>query len=268
MGRKVEFTFPPKRIISLVPSQTELLYDLGLAESVVGITKFCIHPQEWFKTKTRVGGTKKINLEKIKELSPDLIIGNKEENEKSQIEELMKIPINKGGKGDLIPIWMSDIKNIEDALEMINSIGEITNTEIKAKEISSSIKKDFDKLQLKLKTIKPLRTLYLIWAKPYMSVGSDTFIGNILSIAQFENVITSSKRYPELTEEEIRKLNPEIILLSSEPYPFKEKHIAELSKICPNAKIKLVDGELFSWYGSRLLQASSYLENIVFDIHS
>src|SRR5690348_418993 len=111
-----QLNFKPKRIISLVPSQTELLYDLGLNEEVVGITKFCIHPEEWFLSKTRIGGTKKIDFEKIKSLKPDLIIGNKEENEESQIKELMK---------DYC-VWMSDIKNLDDAVSMINSVGEFT----------------------------------------------------------------------------------------------------------------------------------------------
>src|SRR4051812_11307667 len=115
MGNAVELEGPPSRIVSLVPSQTELLFYLGLDKEVAGITKFCIHPAEMFHSKPRVGGTKKYDFEKIRQLAPDLIIGNKEENEQKQVEELQK----------LYPVWMSDIRNLADALQMIRSVGEL-----------------------------------------------------------------------------------------------------------------------------------------------
>ena len=133
LDRKISLASLPKRIVSLVPSQTELLYDLGLRDEVAGITKFCIHPQEWFKTKPRVGGTKKIDIEKIKQLDPDLVIGNKEENDQSQVEELMKH----------YPVWMSDIKNLEDALEMIEHIGDLTGKSGNAVQLRNKIEQKF-----------------------------------------------------------------------------------------------------------------------------
>ena len=118
MHRKIHLPrFPLRRIISLVPSQTELLYDLGLEEEVVGITKFCVHPPEWFQSKARVGGTKTIHFEKIKALQPDLIIGNKEENEREQIEAL----------AECFPVWMSDIATLEDALDMMLRVGALVD---------------------------------------------------------------------------------------------------------------------------------------------
>ena len=130
----------PKRIVSLVPSQTELLYDLGLNEEVVGITKFCVHPDRWFKTKTRIGGTKQLQIEKIKELKPDLIIASKEENVKEQIEELAKD----------FPVWISDVNNLEDALKMIGSIGELLQKQIQAQNLVNQIKLGFSQLNLRL----------------------------------------------------------------------------------------------------------------------
>jgi ABC-type Fe3+-hydroxamate transport system substrate-binding protein len=243
----------PKRIISLVPSQTELLFDLGLDEETIGITKFCVHPEEWFRSKTRVGGTKTINVDKIKELQPDLIIANKEENVKEQIESLSSIA----------PVWVSDIHNLEGALEMIRTIGRLTNRYEKAEIIAKLIQHRFDSLNLSTK--KKLNTLYLIWRKPWMSIGSDTFIHQMMHIAGLENVCKYLTRYPELTDEEIVKLNPDLVLLSSEPYPFKEKHIDELQQLLPGAKIMLADGEMFSWYGSRLLHTPAYLEEFLQD---
>lgn len=233
----------PKRIVSLVPSQTELLYDLGLDEEVIGITKFCVHPGSWFKTKTRVGGTKIVNIEKIIELNPDLIIANKEENSKEDIEALEK----------LYPVWISDIHTLEDSFEMIRSIGELVDRTQESINLISKIKEE----QKKFKLTTSRKALYFIWYNPWMLVGTDTFIHEMMQLAGFENCL-NQERYPILTHHKIAKLNPEIVLLSSEPFPFKEKHIQELKEILPDAKIILVDGELFSWYGSRLFHSFDY----------
>lgn len=248
LNRKIELPSKPQRIISLVPSQTELLYDLGLRDEVVGITKFCIHPEEWFRSKTRVGGTKKIDFEKIKALQPDLIIGNKEENEQEQIEELMKH----------YNVWMSDIYNLKDATDMITRVGAIVGKQQESTLLKLRIESEFNSLPTVHSGIK---TLYFIWNNPYMVAGETTFINEMLKASGFENAIQNS-RYPELTDEQIAAAAPELILLSSEPYPFKEKHVEEFKKICPNAKVEIVDGELFSWYGSRLLKAPGYFKQL------
>jgi len=249
LKRIIELSQPPKRIISLVPSQTELLFDLGLDEEVVGITKFCVHPENWFRTKARVGGTKQLHLEKIKELQPDLIIANKEENLQQQIEELEKD----------FPVWISNINNLDDAVEMIELIGEITNKQSKAKQIIIQINECFS--QLKTQNSK-LETCYLIWQNPYMTIGGDTFINDMMSRAGFQNIFQNQKRYPEITIEQLKAANCKLLLLSSEPFPFKQKHIDELQPLLPNTKIILVDGEMFSWYGSRLLKAPAYFQQL------
>lgn len=249
LERIVEIRQTPKRIISLVPSQTELLFDLGLDEEVIGITKFCIHPEHWFRTKTRVGGTKQLHLNKIKELQPDLIIANKEENVREQVEELEKD----------FPVWISDVNNLTDAFEMINSVGEIVGKEIQAQKIADRIKEAFSQLQTL--NSKP-QTCYLIWKDPYMTVGGDTFINDMLGQAGFQNIFKSEHRYPEITIEDLQKLNCEALLLSSEPFPFKQKNVDELQAMLLDTKILLVDGEMFSWYGSRLLKAPLYFEQL------
>jgi ABC-type Fe3+-hydroxamate transport system substrate-binding protein len=249
LGRTIELHQTPKRIISLVPSQTELLFDLGLDEEVIGITKFCVHPEHWFKTKTRVGGTKQLHLQKIKELQPDLIIANKEENVREQIEELAKE----------FPVWISDVTNLQDALNMIESIGQVTNKQSTANEITSQIKTTFTQLQ----TPNPkLPTCYLIWKDPYMTIGRDTFINEMMKYAGFQNVFEDQQRYPQISIEQIHAANCQILLLSSEPYPFKQKHIEEIQPLLPDTKIILVDGEMFSWYGSRLSKAPAYFQQL------
>ena len=247
LSNKVSIQFPPRRIVSLVPSQTELLASLGLKDQVVGITKLCVHPVTWFESKTIVGGTKNFHFDVIDKLQPDLIIGNKEENYQEGIYELQK----------KYPVWMSDILNWNDALNMIHGIGQVTGKEAEALDIVDSINKSF----ASLRTFSSQSVLYFIWRKPWMVAWRDTFIQAILEKLNLQNVITSS-RYPELSDDEIKQLNPEYIFLSSEPYPFQEKHIAELKTICPSSKIILVDGEMFSWYGSRLLQAPLYFNSL------
>lgn len=250
LGHTIQLPYPPKRIISLVPSQTELLHDLGLEHEVVGITKFCIHPNSWFRQKTRVGGTKTVHFDIVNQLQPDLIIANKEENTKEQIEHL----------ASLYPVWTSDIKNVTDALVMIKQIGYITGKDAQAQLIADKISTGFDNLQASSTT---KRVAYFIWRNPWMCAGGDTFISDIIKRMGWKNSLEHTMRYPTLTDDDIRNLETDIILLSSEPYPFKDKHIQELKQLQPNADIILVDGEMFSWYGSRLLHTTQYLKEFL-----
>ena len=245
MKREVILPAFPLRIISLVPSQTELLHYLGLENEVVGITKFCIHPYKWFRSKERVGGTKSLDIEKIRGLKPDLIIGNKEENEQSDIESLMEIA----------PVWMSDIFNLEDALFMIKSVGDIANRSIESIELVKLIQSRFESLN----SIKEDKTvLYFIWQEPMMLAGKNTFIDAMLQKCGLTN-LAGNERYPEASGKE----KPDVVFLSSEPFPFAEKHITDFEEIYPNAKIVLVDGEFFSWYGSRLKDAPAYFNQLL-----
>ena len=246
LNRSIFIPTTPKRIISLVPSQTELLVDLGLEDRIVGVTKFCVHPKDLRKKKTIVGGTKNYRFDQIDLLNPDLIIGNKEENDQDGIETLMK----------KYRVWMSDIYTLDDCLDMIFRLGEVFNVEKKAKFILNRIQSDFSE-----QPIFKGSAVYLIWNKPMMVAGLDTFIHEMLAQAGFENLI-QGRRYPEISREELLDLNPDYLLLSSEPFPFKAKHFEEFGEFLPNTKIRLVDGEFFSWYGSRLLQAKRYFELI------
>jgi ABC-type Fe3+-hydroxamate transport system substrate-binding protein len=253
LHRNIEIpAWPPRRIVSLVPSQTELLADLGLETEVVGITKFCVHPEKWFREKPRVGGTKTLNFEKIKNLKPDLIIGNKEENERAQIEELTAH----------FPVWLSDVRTLEDAYDMIHRVGELVGKAAEAQRLVTKIQRNFSTNNQQLTTNNETRAAYFIWRKPYMAAGGDTFIDEMLRVAGFQNVFSHKNRYPEISLEELTEAKPEVILLSSEPYPFAEKHFEPLREICPEARIQLVDGEMFSWYGSRLLRSAAYFQKL------
>jgi len=250
LNRVLSFNANPRRIISLVPSQTELLVDLGLEKNIIGVTKFCEHPKGIRKKITVVGGTKKIHLKKVEALRPDIIICNKEENTKEIVDQLSSVA----------PVWISDIYTLDDALEMIVLLGELFDVSEKAVAIVSQIslrKKDFEVF---IKTKPTFKVAYLIWKNPYMIAGNKTFINNLLLLNKFKNTtVHSTSRYPEVSLEELS--NADKILLSSEPFPFKEKHIQELRKTT-GKEVILVNGEFFSWYGSRLIDAFSYFKTL------
>ena len=251
-----QLSYKPSRIISLVPSQTELLHYLGLEDETIAITKFCVHPEAWFRNKTRIGGTKAIDIEKIKELKPDLIIANKEENVKEQVEML----------AENFPVWVTDVNNLADAYQMINDIGILTNTKTAASELVDSIKIKFDTLSQTFNTNNRIPVVYLIWKDPFMTIGGDTFISNMLKAAGLINIFRDEKRYPEIMLSQLKAMNCELVFLSSDPYPFQQKHIDELQRELPGKKIMLVDGEMFSWYGSRLLESPDYFIKLLADI--
>ena len=231
------------KVVSLVPSITETLFDLGLtSDEIVGRTKFCIHPKELVKDVEIIGGTKNLNIEKIKALKPDLIIANKEENVKEQVEELMKD----------FKVLVTNVETLEDNYYLIKQFGHLFGKEEKAQFLNIKTYEVFDIP----KREKKLKVAYLIWKDPYMTVGGDTFISRILEELGFENLFKNQKRYPEVQLEDLKEAD--LIFLSSEPFPFKEKHIAEIQNICVNQKIMIVDGEAFSWYGSHLAKCENY----------
>jgi ABC-type Fe3+-hydroxamate transport system substrate-binding protein len=235
------------RIVSLVPSITESLFDFGLTEiEVVGRTKFCIHPKTLITNVPVIGGTKNLNLDKIKALKPDLIIANKEENEKLQVEEL----------GKYFKIWLTDIENLQDNQNFITDLGILLNKQELALNFNEKVNVIFESS----KKNSPKKVAYLIWKNPYITVGSDTFIHEIIEKLGFTNLFKDRKRYPEISVNEMKEA--EYVFLSSEPFPFQQKHIDELKKELPDSKIILVDGEAFSWYGTHLSRCGNYFKTL------
>ena len=237
----------PSRIVSLVPSITELICDLGLQNNLVGCTKFCVHPKHLRDSAVMIGGTKKVNIERIKSLSPDLIFANKEENVQDDVEALR----------DVAPVWVSDIKTWDDSLSFIEECGIIFSRESKAGHIITILNANVRKIMT-----EECRAAYLIWKNPWMTVGGDTYIHSVIKKTGFTNVFGHKKRYPETDLKELKNIHPDIILLSSEPFPFKSDHVDQLSQYLPKAIILLVDGEYFSWYGSRQMHLSDYADQL------
>lgn len=244
---KVMSDLPYQRIISLVPSLTELLIDLELKDQLVGRTRFCVHPQKEVENIKIIGGTKNPRLKKIIELNSDLIIANKEENRKEDIEELSKYT----------KVHVTEIDTIQDALLEISSLGKLLGVN----EVAQQLVTDITDLLAKKPEVRPLSAAYFIWKDPWMTIGNDTYIHNVMQEYQLKNVFGDQTRYPKTSLNNLSSKNPDLILLSSEPYPFKEKHIKEVREACPISKIELINGEWFSWYGSRMIKAFERLNN-------
>ena len=247
LGQQVQLAKTPTRIISLVPSITELLYDLDVGDRLVGRTKFCVHPQHIRSQVADVGGTKNPRWDTIRSLEPDLIIANKEENTKSDVEELSKS----------FPVWVSDVKTTADTLGLIESLGSILGSPTKANQLRLALDQVIEKSCLLSGSVA-----YLIWKDPYMTVGHDTYIHHMLETIGLQNVFAAHTRYPSVTLEMIKEHQPDYVFLSSEPYPYKEPHRLEISNSLPQSSVILVDGEFFSWYGTRLLKKSGYAQEL------
>ncbi len=251
LDRDIDISRPVNRIISLVPSLTELVVYLGLEEKLVGITKFCIHPEGLKKKKTIVGGTKQVHLDKIRDLKPDLILCNKEENTLEMVQDLEEI----------CQVHISNIITFSDSVELIENYGLLLDEEKKANELVSELLKRHESFRDNLSS-KKIKVAYFIWRKPWMVVGGDTFINSMLELNGWENIYKGSEgRYPVIDLELLKDQNPDLILLSSEPFPFRQKHIDEI-RIFSSARIEIVNGEFFSWYGSRQLQAFDYFKEL------
>lgn len=250
MNRTIRLAQMPKRIVSLVPSITELLFYFEMEKEVVGITKFCIKPEAWFHSKTRVGGTKQIHLDVIRELKPDLIIANKEENNQEIVTSLE----------NEFPTYLTDIYTLEDAYEAIRRLAVILGKEEYAQRLIAATKTTFNDF-IKSDSFQILEGksfLYFIWHKPDMVAAKNTYIDTIFQQIGMVNTCTE-ERYPEILHDQ----NPDFIFLSSEPYPFQEKDIPYFQEKYPSSKIILVDGEIFSWYGSRIQFIIPYIKEVL-----
>jgi ABC-type Fe3+-hydroxamate transport system substrate-binding protein len=248
LGRTVVLpSYPPRRIVSLCPSQTELLFALGAGGSVVGATQWCVHPKPQVDAVVKVGGTKKVNLKKIEALQPDFILCEKEENTPDMVAALAA----------RYPVYVTNVESVADALRMIADVGHVVGQAAAATALITQIEAAFTRIP---RSEAPLRVAYLIWKDPYMAVGPTTYINDVLARCGLINVLANhAARYPVISLQELATAQPQMVLLSSEPYEFTAEHVGEIQGALPQATIQLVDGEMFSWYGSRMLPAAQYL---------
>lgn len=253
LGTTFELNATPQRIISLVPSLTETLYDLGLEDKIIGITKFCVHPVHFKSTKKIIGGTKKVHYEKIRLLKPDFIIANKEENTQEMVVELRKI----------CPVWVTNIATVGDVIQTISDFGQLFNCRTEARKWNDKIAHRFEEFKAFSHNIPIRQAAYFIWKNPFMVAGTGTFIDEMMQLNKFENCFKNQIRYPEVDLEVLKKEHdPDVVLLSSEPFPFKDEDAFEIGRFTHHAKTVFVDGEMFSWYGTRLHKSFGYFKQL------
>lgn len=236
------------RIVSLVPSITELICELGLADQLVGRTGFCIHPKELLKKIPKVGGTKSVNLEKVRALRPTHVIVNVDENKKETADALAQFVPNVIVTHPLAP---------QDNLKLYRQIGEAFAKEREAGELCSRFEAAYREVQER--KFPARNVLYLIWKNPWMTVSRDTYVSRKLGLFGLQTLPESADaRYPVISLEESWLRDVELVLLSSEPYRFQQKHLDEIANTLKKPA-RLIDGEMTSWYGSRAIQGLRYL---------
>ena len=239
------------RIVSLVPSITELLCDLGLAQYLVGRTGFCIHPAAIVKTIAKIGGTKDVNVEKIRQLAPSHLIVNIDENEKPTVDLL----------SEFIPhVIVTHPALPKDNLVLYRLLGGIFGVEKRAEELCV----EFEAAYAQLPAVSMRKTmLYCIWKDPWMTISADTYIANMLSLIGWKawTSTRSQNRYPIFEWDDSILSQIDGVLLSSEPYRFTDQHVIELEQKIAKP-VRLVDGEMLSWYGSRAIAGLHYLRQL------
>lgn len=254
LGREHKFDETPKRIVSLVPSVTETLFDLGLEDQLIGITTACTHPYQLQVTKETIGETKNVAIEQVKLLHPDIIIANIEENTLEQIEQLK----------DICPVWLTHVRTMDQNIQLIEVLGQLFNKRIEAR-------KWIDKIQFGLRDLmdfvsgKPEhKVAYFVGRDPFIVAGEGTLIQEFLTLNQFENVYASRiAPYPEIELKKIRiEGDPEVVFLPTIPYPFKEEDAFEIGRFTHHGKTVFVDGEMFTWYGTHVCKAFEYFKQI------
>jgi ABC-type Fe3+-hydroxamate transport system substrate-binding protein len=250
------------RIVSLCPSLTELVFDLGRGDDLVGITRFCVHPADRVGAVEQVGGTKDPGIERIVELAPDLVLLNREENRIEDAEAL---------EAAGVPCHASMPRTVEETAEMVRSIAAALDRPAEGEAIACDIEERSARVRAAAEGARPVRWAYLIWREPWMTVNRDTFVDALLGQAGGVNAFGDRPdRYPRITTAELVTADPDVVLLCTEPFPFQEKHVAELAGETGFApeRFRIVDGEYLSWHGSRTPDGIDYAAGLMADARS
>ncbi|MBI9038391.1 MAG: ABC transporter substrate-binding protein [Bacteroidales bacterium] len=255
LGRTICLDKIPKRIVSLCPSITETLCELGLADKIIACTDYCVHPIDVVKNFNKIGGPKNFSEEKILNLKPDIIFAVKEENETCKINRISK----------KVPTYVFDINSIQEGIEMIKTLGNIFEIQNISDCFIEKMQEGYKNLT---KVNSNIKCLYLVWKQPYIAVGGDSFIDSVLYQINIKNCLRNSKKkYPKI-KLKLLENQFDLLILPSEPYSFSENDIDGFEKIFPEKEIIKVDGEMFSWYGTHQLKAISYLQKLVINLNS
>lgn len=248
LGRSVQVPKKPTRIISICPAITSTIFEFGAGETVVGRTEYCIFPKDKVEQVSIVGGTKQVDFERIRELNPDLIVAEKEENTKVIVNTLAKE----------FPVFVFEVQSIEQNERFIRDVGELVDKQEEAADMLEKVQTPFAKLP----KLAGKKAAYMIWQEPYMVVGHHTFINSVLAAMELKNPFIDQKsRYPIIQFDQLKAANLDYLLLASEPFHFTEEHRDAFQAQLPNTKVLNVDGEMF-WYGSQSVPGSHYMPTI------
>ena len=259
-GVAVELARRPRRIVSLVPSITETLCALGLADALVGITVYCVEPRAVVGGKTRIGGEKNPDLEKIRGLAPDLVVANVEENLREHVDTL---------RSWSIPVWVTYPRTVVEGIRLIADLGAVTGTEAPASELLEQIEPLYARVAGAAARRPAVDVFYPIWRGPYMTINRDTYIHDMLRVCGARNVFGDRpERYPTVTLDEVAARRPAVILLPDEPFRFRRAHLADFASYLDvpavrDGRIHLVDGKPFSWHGPRIAEALRMLPALI-----
>jgi ABC-type Fe3+-hydroxamate transport system substrate-binding protein len=259
-GVAVSVPAPPHRIVSLIPSITEILFALGRGDAVVGCTVYCTQPPEGVATKTRVGGEKNPRLELIRALGADLVIANVEENVREHVETL---------RAWGIPVYVTYPRTVAEGIRLVRELGHVTGAGERGGKLAAALEGQLAQVRSRLAGAPRARVFCPIWRKPYMTVNRDTYVHDMLAVCGGDNVFGDhARRYPEVTLTEVAAARPEVILLPDEPYRFRRAHAADFATLTDMpavraGRIHLVDGKLLSWYGPRIEQALATLPGLL-----
>jgi ABC-type Fe3+-hydroxamate transport system substrate-binding protein len=251
-GVTLALPVPPRRIVSLIPSTTETLCALGLADALVGVTVYCREPRDIVRAKTRVGGEKDPDLDLIRRLAPDLVVANVEENVRAHVETL---------RAWGIPVWVTYPRTVAESLRMIRELGEVTGTAARAEELLGELVPLYEQVRAEAATRPAVGVFYAIWREPYMTINGDTYIHDLLAVCGGANVFADRpQRYPAVTLDEVAARGPDLILLPDEPFRFRAVHRRDFERYrdvpaVRDGRICLVDGKPFSWHGPRIAEA-------------
>lgn len=260
LGRTLEVKSPPRRIVSLVPSLTEALFVLGVGEAVVGVSDFCVEPREAVAAKTKVGGTKALDVARVLSLRPDLVVASAEENRREDIRALVQAGL---------PVFVTLPTTVAGAIDLLEQLAGMTGAVEAGARVVAEARETLAGVEAANEGRQPVRTFCPIWRNPWMTIGPDTYMHDFVTVCGGDNVFgLRHERYPRVQLSEMAERDPEVVLLPDEPYRFEFKHVSEISAFrevsaVRDGRIYLLEGKHLCWYGPRIAGSLRYVSGLM-----
>jgi ABC-type Fe3+-hydroxamate transport system substrate-binding protein len=260
LGRTVEVESPPRRIVSLVPSLTEALFVFGVGKAVVGVTDFCVEPRKAVAGKTKVGGTKTLDVTQVQALRPNLVVASAEENRKEDIQALLQAGL---------PVFVTLPTTVGGAIDLLEQLAAMTGAVEVGARVVAEAREALAEVEASNEGRQPVRTFCPIWRNPWMTVGPGTYMHDFITVCGGDNLFgLRHERYPRVQLSEMAERDPEVVLLPDEPYRFERKHVSEISAFrevsaVRTGRIYVVEGKHLCWYGPRIAGSLRYVSGLI-----